>query len=232
MPVLRRAERKLLPIVALVLVIACTRDQTPRPLVKTVLIIGNSITHHTPAPEKGWFGDWGMAASDSTKDYVHLLQDKIKKINPEVNVHYTGGGALFERDYAFYNPKEIYGEFLALGPDLVILRIGENVADSAVFQNDFEGAFSTLVRYFEGIDHRPVICVGSFWRRPNTSLLMKKVASNLGHSYIDLQDLSRNASRQAFSEFEDSGVGSHPNDRGMADIADRIWTRIEIYFAL
>ena len=44
-----------------------------------MLFLGNSITLHGPAPEIGWTGDWGMAASAREKDYVHQLLDRVSK---------------------------------------------------------------------------------------------------------------------------------------------------------
>ena len=47
--------------------------------VAKILFLGNSITLHGPAPEIGWTGNWGMAASARDKDYVHQLLDRISK---------------------------------------------------------------------------------------------------------------------------------------------------------
>ena len=44
-----------------------------------ILFVGNSISRHAPKPEVGWTGDWGMAASEAEKDYLHLIVAKIKE---------------------------------------------------------------------------------------------------------------------------------------------------------
>ena len=43
----------------------------------SILFLGNSITLH--GPYIGWSteGDWGMAASEKSKDYVHLLTTQV-----------------------------------------------------------------------------------------------------------------------------------------------------------
>lgn len=44
-----------------------------------ILFVGNSITKHGPAPEIGWHGNWGMAASREENDYVHVAVDMLSK---------------------------------------------------------------------------------------------------------------------------------------------------------
>ena len=44
-----------------------------------ILFVGNSISRHAPKPDMGWYGDWGMAASEAEKDYLHLIVAKIKE---------------------------------------------------------------------------------------------------------------------------------------------------------
>ena len=45
---------------------------------KRVLFIGNSITRHEPAPDIGWYGSWGMAASVKN-DYAHVIISKFEE---------------------------------------------------------------------------------------------------------------------------------------------------------
>ena len=93
-----------------------------------VLFVGNSITRHATAPQIGWYGDWGMAASSRETDYVHqTVADIEKKVGPIEyciaqlscweNEYYDGSRVLNEK-------FEFVRDFAA---DLVIIRIGENI---------------------------------------------------------------------------------------------------------
>lgn len=43
---------------------------------ENILFIGNSITLHGKC--NYWWGEWGMAASDKEKDYVHQLVKRLE----------------------------------------------------------------------------------------------------------------------------------------------------------
>ena len=67
------------------------------------MTLGNSITLHGPLESIGWTGNWGMAASEESKDYVHLLTKQIAEAaqgSPETMVQNI---ADFERNYAAYD---------------------------------------------------------------------------------------------------------------------------------
>ena len=51
-----------------------------------LLILGNSLTHHSPAPQIGWTGDWGMAASAPENDFAHRLCAKLEAAGKTVDL--------------------------------------------------------------------------------------------------------------------------------------------------
>jgi len=97
---------------------------------RRILFLGNSITLHSPKPDIGWKGLWGMAASDASTDYVHRLAAAIAShqgMEPEIMVRNI---APFERSYASYDFTPLLREAIPFDADLVVLAIGENAPAS------------------------------------------------------------------------------------------------------
>ena len=123
-----------------------------------LLILGNSLTRHAPAPQIGWFGDWGMAASTREHDFVHRLSAKLEEAGVTVDLRF-GNVADFER-----NPAETDGAYfaddLAFAPDVVVLRICENTpADKYA---EFAAAYESLIRSFRANPCCTVFAVGEY----------------------------------------------------------------------
>jgi hypothetical protein len=46
--------------------------------VERVAFIGNSITLHGPKADIDWNGNWGMAATEAQRDYVHRIAKRLE----------------------------------------------------------------------------------------------------------------------------------------------------------
>ncbi|MDP1798443.1 MAG: SGNH/GDSL hydrolase family protein, partial [Planctomycetaceae bacterium] len=195
-----------------------------------VLYLGNSITLHGPAPAIGWTGNWGMAASVKEKDYVHLLTAEIAKATgakPEIKVRNI---ADFERGYGSFDIENDLKDELHFQADLVIVAIGENVAELAndEARDKFAAAFAKLLSVLK--DHgQPTIFVrSSFWPHEIKDGLLRKASAEAGITFVDISKLGRDKSNAASSErkIEHAGVAGHPGDKGMKAIADELFTAI------
>lgn len=187
---------------------------------KRVLIVGNSITLHAPLPEKGWNGNWGMAASAANKDYVHLISAKLRKLNPNVEIQLMIA-VDFEQNYKTYDFKKIK-TFVDFHPDLVVMRIAEN--SNLTTLNDYENRYDKLItELISESSASKVICTTSFWATTeDVSWRIRNVASNRGYFLVDLETLSKDKTFAAFNYFQDLGIGAHPSDKGMQEIANKI----------
>ncbi|MBU1371287.1 MAG: SGNH/GDSL hydrolase family protein [Bacteroidetes bacterium] len=189
-----------------------------------VLILGNSITFHKADESLGWKNNWGMAASVQDSDYVHILTRKFKIENPEVNLKYINFSQ-FENEYEKYSLNNI-DSLKQFKPNLLILRIGENVNVNKIEINDFSAHYKDLIKYFQ--NNNPslkVICVSNFWRSPEVEDIIKKSANSEGASYVSLSHLDKEEFT-AWGLFNNPAVGSHPGNKGMKAIADLIWQEI------
>ncbi|MNV80930.1 hypothetical protein D3C71_1745620 [compost metagenome] len=60
---------------------------------------------------------------------------------------------------------------------------------------------------------------------------MKATAGRNNWVYVDLQGLYQEREKNtAIRQYQDKGVGMHPSDLGMENIANRIWNNIQDLF--
>ncbi|GAB3687305.1 hypothetical protein GCM10027592_00670 [Spirosoma flavus] len=202
-----------------------------KPSFKRMMVIGNSIMAHGPAPMLGWYNSNGMAASAPDKDFVHLVTAYLKTLDSSAEFILQTGGD-FERFFgnADYSIDQFNQPVQQTQPDLIIVRIGENVDDGQVNgTRDFEGNFRRLLERLASLNpSQPVkiICTTSVWDRPNTDAIIRKVTNEKGYPLVDLRYMVGKSQYFAGMEYADPGVAAHPNDAGMKEIADRIIEKI------
>ncbi len=190
-----------------------------------VLVIGNSIMSHGPVQELGWTNFNGMAASAPANDFVHILTRRLQQLQPSVVVKMTSGGD-FERNYAEYKLTEL-NDPLLFAPDLIIVRIAENIDDNSVDRLNFDIHYRNMLTKLVGSAKTvKVVCSTSFWHHPRADAIIRSVAAEKGVAVADLCKLVGRAELQA-TQYKDPAVAQHPNDAGMQQIADLLWAAIQ-----
>ena len=196
-----------------------------------ILFLGNSITLHGPAPSIGWTGNWGMAASEEGKDYVHLVTDSIAAASghkPQVVVKNI---ADFERGYETYDLAAGLKEELEFHADIVVVAIGENVADPATDESKtaYAKAFASLLKNLKQHGAPEIFVRSSFWANATKDSIMQQAAMDADVTFVDLTTLGSDESNMARSErqIKHAGVAGHPGDKGMKAIADTIFAAIQ-----
>lgn len=185
-----------------------------------VIILGNSITLAGPNPPLGWYGNWGMAASAEDKDYVHVLKKSFQLRNPDVVVKVQNIQE-FELDFTAYNFDTELKSLRDTHPDLLILRIGENLKAN-IDLNVFEKRYQDLINYFRA-DNPKIIVVG-------VSTVFQGMADAIMARYppyVSLKTITQDQTNMALGLFENYAVATHPGDTGMRNIASLIWLKIK-----
>ncbi|WP_157486817.1 SGNH/GDSL hydrolase family protein [Dyadobacter alkalitolerans] len=193
--------------------------------------MGNSITVHGSSPSIGWYGDWGMAASAQAKDFVHVLKDSIRNKRSEANISYFNIANSFEKVFWKMDTTQ-FREMRQLSPDLIILKIGENIDKNLAIKNSLALHLELLVDFIAGDKRTKVCLVGSFWPNPEVDNIFHTVCQKNGWSYVDLNGIYENQSENtAINIYTNPQVGKHPSDKGMQLIADRIWKGIGFFLS-
>lgn len=198
---------------------------------KRILLLGNSITRHAPKADIGWTGNWGMAASEESKDYVHLLARRFTEAAGGMAAEVRAENiADFEREYRTYDIKTRLKPLADFNADIVVLAMGENVPTLATEDDKaaFRSAVTTLLKLVMGNGAPRLFVRSSFWPNAIKDDILKQVCRDAGGTFVDISTIGRDEKNYARSErhIAHSGVAAHPGDAGMAAIAGAIWKAV------
>lgn len=193
---------------------------------KKLLFLGNSITLHSPAPQIGWTGSWGMAASCKEKDYVHQTMRLVRSLVPDASFLVAQVSA-WERE--FWREEIIvqnYGEAVRYGADIIVMRAVENVPEAELDKHSFEEGYIRLVEAMNKGGAK-IVLTTSFWPAGRRDEKIRAIAQKRGYILVELNDLGKDDRYTAKGLFEHAGVAAHPGDAGMAAIAQRLFEAIK-----
>ena len=190
-----------------------------------ILVVGNSITRHGPCQEIGWNADWGMAASESEKDYVHRLYAKLTKNGQDVRMRIRQA-SYWETHFLEENILSKYEEERNFHADIVIFRLGENVINAKAENKPyFEQALEKFIDYIAPTAKK-VVFTTCFWNYPDIDRAIQGVAQKRGDVCLNC-NFSIDKTNMAGASFWHRGVAIHPSDKGMEAIADIIFQSIK-----
>lgn len=191
-----------------------------------VAILGNSITGNGSNPAIGWSGDWGMAASAKDKDFVRLIEKDLKAISKDIDVKELNIAG-FERDYQNYNPDNIFlTSIKEFKPDILILRLGDNVDEYNLDFPTFHNALQNVVKFIANNRYMKVIVTNSFWSSAIRDAAFQSYTVKYAYRFVDLHGLYDDKTNTAFGLFTNFFVADHPSDKGMQGIKDKIWKEL------
>lgn len=187
-----------------------------------ITFLGNSITRHMPKPEIGWEHDWGMAASSKEQDYAHIMIRALEKKYGSVD-YCICSLSKWEREYWNLDILKEYQSAVDFDADIVIVRIAENVwgVRDKLESLPLADYWKKMIDFFTK-DHQKIIVTDDFWSWKEIDDPIHHVCETYGYQLIKLGDIGADPSNKALSKFWHSGVEIHPNDKGMALIAERI----------
>ncbi len=185
-----------------------------------LLFLGNSITRHGKAENLGWCGDWGMAASSKENDYVHKLISKFCQKGIKVSVciaNLSDWERTRNMDLLFTK----YSSALRFNADYVIVRLGENACPDK-YLSEFELCYGELTDLFSG-NGAKIVLTDLFWEYEPFDNFVAELAKARGYAFAEIHDLGNDDEMKAIGKFSHNGVAVHPGDKGMAEIAERIF---------
>lgn len=192
----------------------------------TCLFLGNSLTYHSVIDEEPAEGKRGLTATSVDKDYVHILLRTISEEH-NVNIKYSIINiAQFERTFTKYS-FEVGKLALAENkqPDYLFVQMGENVSPKDI--NDTKKYEEEYIKLLSLFPNSKRIITIPFWPNKYKEYATTNIAIKSKSYLVDISHLGDGTDPLNFSssykKYKTPGVGSHPGDYGMANIAKSIY---------
>ena len=196
-----------------------------------VMFIGNSITRHPICSY--WWGYWGMAASRPEYDYVHRMMARLREDNPSAT--YLFGNIQQWELYLDDHQLAINPQVDLPGTDLVVIRLGENVAQG--YESLFEDALCRLVAAIRTFINPRIVITGQFWTNEVKEAACINAATRTGATYVPINqyytaDYIERVGNPVYGDdglihyIDNAAVAIHPSDLGMEKIAEAILNAI------
>jgi hypothetical protein len=199
-----------------------------------ILVIGNSLTYSGKAEKYGWMHGSGMAASSIGKDFAHLIFTKTENILPNRKLSLRIARLIeFERNYSVFNFASV-DSMVAYHPDIIVFQLGENVPFNKINTPGlFTRKYITLINCFKKDNNPLIICTTPFFPSFEKNEIIKQVSlstksflADLSHLVLLNQDNYAKNERNYSGDkkvWKIDGIGIHPGDYGMENIAQQIF---------
>ncbi len=195
------------------------------------LALGNSLT---------WIESWGrgICSTQPDNDYFGIVKSFLKEHFDHVTakrLHYGSWEQSAYRDALF----DYVDPYLTPELDLITIQLGENVHETDPKDRDYSEDLKELVKYIRAkCPSVQIIIVDDFWDHER-SRIRKEVAEEMHVEFADLSEIrgkqeyqSREGTvyylRDGTTKTVTAEEATHPGDRGMAYIADRIIEKITV----
>lgn len=135
----------------------------------------------------------------------------------------------FERNFTGYQLAAL-DSFKS--PDMLIIRISENVDDKKAIDSNFILYFDRLIKYIDPNNKSLKVVVEGFWENINVNTVIKQYALKNKYPFIENKYLFTDSTNTAKGKYINIDVAKHPSDKGMRLIAESIWLYIKSYFIM
>ncbi len=179
-----------------------------------LVVIGNSLTRHGQLPTVDWYGDWGMAASVSSKDFSHLVSTSLNlPLSAAINFSTLETSPITVLDSDILSIVAPVKQ-----SSMVVVELGDNVSTLEVFSPQYSKLLDSVSQA------RLLVCTSTWWKDINKDAVIQAACAAHGGQYVFIGDIYTDPTNQDKQgvQFSNAGVNAHPHDWSMAKIAERI----------